>query len=107
MPRGRLLLLATLYMVLVCAIGLLQPIRNALALKGLGAAGFYKAYLASAGVALFLVPLGRLAPRISARWLTCGVALWFVSNLVLFRAVPRRGRVRNHVLRLARPLRGC
>lgn len=85
MPRGRLLLLATLYLVLVCAIGLLQPIRNALALKGLGAAGFYKAYLASAGVALFLVPLGRLAPRISARWLTCGVALWFVSNLVLFR----------------------
>jgi len=87
MPRGRLLLLATLYMVLVCAIGLLQPIRNALALKGLGAAGFYKAYLASAGVVLFLVPFGRLAARISARWLTSGVALWFVSNLILFRAL--------------------
>jgi AAA family ATP:ADP antiporter len=87
MPRGRLLLLATLYLVLVCAIGLLQPIRNALALKGLGAAGFYKAYLASAGVVLFLVPFGRLAARISARWLTSGVALWFVSNLVLFRAL--------------------
>jgi len=87
MPRGRLLLLATLYLVLVCAIGLLQPIRNALALKGLGAAGFYKAYLASAGVVLFLVPFARLAARISARWLTSGVALWFVSNLILFRAL--------------------
>src|SRR5262249_60495881 len=87
MPGGRLLLLATLYLVLVCAIGLLQPIRNALALKGLGAAGFYKVYLASAGVVLFLVPFGRLATRFSPRWLTAGVALWFVSNLIVFRAL--------------------
>ena len=87
MPRGRLLLLAMLYMLLVCAIGLLQPIRNALALKGLGAAGFYKAYLASAGVVLFLVPFGRLAARISPRWLTAGLALFFASNLILFRAL--------------------
>jgi ATP/ADP translocase len=87
MTRGRLLLLATLYLLLVCAIGLLQPIRNALALKGLGAAGFYKAYLASAGVVLFLVPFGRLAARVPARWLTAGVALFFVANLVLFRAL--------------------
>ncbi len=87
MPRSRLLLLAMLYMVLVCAIGLLLPIRNALALKGLGAAGFYKAYLASAGVVLFLVPFGRLAARVSSRWLTTGLALFFVTNLILFRAL--------------------
>lgn len=87
MPRGRLLLLAMLYMLLVCAIGLLQPIRNALALKGLGAAGFYKAYLASAGVVLFLVPFGRLAARVPPRWLTTALALFFVSNLVLFRVL--------------------
>ena len=93
MERGRLAQLATLYLLIVCAIGVLHPIRNALALNGLGAQGFYKVYLASAGVVVFLVPFGRLAARISPRWLTAVLAFWFVSNLVLFRALFPGGAV--------------
>src|SRR5215213_694412 len=83
MPR--LAGLATLYMLVVCAIGMLHPIRNALG--GLGASGFYKVYLASAGVALFLIPYNRLAARVPQRWLTPGIALFFALDLLVFRAL--------------------
>jgi Cyclic nucleotide-binding domain len=96
-PASRIAGLAALYLTIVCAIGMLHPIRNALALGGLGARGFYKVYLASAGVALFLVPYNRLAARVPQRWLTPGVALFFALDLLLFRALFPGGRAYGFV----------
>lgn len=73
------------FFLIVCAVGVLRPIKNALALEGLGATGFYKVYVVSAAVALFVPLYNSAADRVSQRWLVPGVALFFASHLLLFR----------------------
>jgi ATP:ADP antiporter, AAA family len=74
-----------LFFLIVCAVGILRPIKNSLALDGLGATDFYKVYLVSAVVVLFVPVFTRAADRLPWRLLIPGVALFFASNLVLFR----------------------
>ncbi|MBI4520500.1 MAG: hypothetical protein HY701_06660, partial [Gemmatimonadetes bacterium] len=83
---AQFLAMMALFFLVVCAVGILRPIRNALALDGLGATEFYKTYLVSAVVVFFVPAYNRLADRFPWRWLVCGVALFFAVNLVLFRA---------------------
>jgi AAA family ATP:ADP antiporter len=80
-----------LFFVVVCAVGILRPIKNALALEGLGATEFYRVYLVSAAVVLF-VPLHTwLARRIGHERLIPAVALFFAANLLAFRAALPQG----------------
>jgi AAA family ATP:ADP antiporter len=92
MIRWRVVALTSLYLLVVCAVGMLHPVRNALVLGALGGSGFYKVYLASALVTVAVVPFGRLAARIPHRRLTPAVACFFAVNLVLFRALYPGGR---------------
>ncbi len=86
-----LVAMMALFFLVVCAVGILRPIKNALALDGLGDTDFYKVYLVSAVVVLFVPIYNRLADRFPWRWLIPGVALFFAGNLVLFRAVYAEG----------------
>jgi ATP/ADP translocase len=80
----RLFVLMALFLVVVCAMGVLRPIKNALALDGLGAADFYRVYLVSAAVVLFVPLFNRLADWLPWRVLFSAVAAFFALNLVLF-----------------------
>ena len=73
-----------LFFLVVCAIGILRPIKNALALEGLGATAFYKVYLVSAVVVLFVPIYNWLSDRIPWSWLVPAVALFFASHLLVF-----------------------
>jgi ATP:ADP antiporter, AAA family len=79
------------FFLVVCSVGVLRPIKNSLALDGLGATDFYKVYMVSALAILIVPPYNRLAERHSPRWLIPGAALFFASNLLLFRAFYREG----------------
>ncbi|HSL72197.1 MAG TPA: Npt1/Npt2 family nucleotide transporter [Longimicrobiales bacterium] len=81
----RLLAMMALFFLVVCAVGILRPIKNALALDGLGGTDFYKVYLVSAVVILFVPLYNKLSDRIAARWLIPLVAASFAVELVLFR----------------------
>jgi ATP:ADP antiporter, AAA family len=81
----RLAAMMALYFLIICAVGILRPIKNSLALDGLGSTNFYKVYLVSAFVILFVPFFNRLADRYSWRWILPGVALFFTANLVAFR----------------------
>jgi ATP:ADP antiporter, AAA family len=83
--RARLMAMMGLFFLVVCAVGILRPIKNVLALDGLGATSFYKVYLVSAIVVLFVPIFTRAADRVSWRWLLPGVAFFFAVNLVVFR----------------------
>jgi len=93
MIRSRVAALTSLYLLVVCAVGMLHPVRNALVLGALGGQGFYKVYVASALVALAVVPFGRLAARIPQQRLTPAIAAVFAANLLMFRAVFPGGMV--------------
>lgn len=80
------LAMMALFFLVVCAVGILRPIRNAFALDGLGATEFYQTYLVSAIVVLFVPVFNRLADRFPWRWVVSGVAVFFAANLLLFRA---------------------
>lgn len=80
-----------LFFVVVCAVGILRPIKNALALEGLGATEFYRVYLVSAAVVLFVPLHGWLARRVGHQRLIPPVALFFAANLVAFRAALPHG----------------
>jgi ATP:ADP antiporter, AAA family len=82
---ARLAAMTALYFLVICTVGILRPVKNTLALDGLGSTNFYKVYLVSAVVILFVPVLNRAADRFSWRWLLPGVALFFASNLVVFR----------------------
>ena len=86
MTRSRIAALTSLYLLVVCAVGMLHPVRNALVLGALGGTAFYKVYVASALVAVAVVPFGRLAARIPQQRLTPAIAGVFVANLLVFRA---------------------
>ncbi len=81
----RIMAMMGLFFLVVCAVGILRPIKNALALDGLGDTDFYKVYLVSAAVVFFVWPYNRLSDRISWRWLIPSVALFFALHLLLFR----------------------
>jgi CRP-like cAMP-binding protein/ATP/ADP translocase len=87
MTRSRIAALTSLYLLVVCAVGMLHPVRNALVLGALGGQGFYKVYLASALVALAVALFGRLADQVPHRRLTSAVAVVFAVNLMLFRGL--------------------
>jgi antibiotic biosynthesis monooxygenase (ABM) superfamily enzyme len=53
----RLMAMFVLFFLVVCAVGMLRPIKNALALDGLGATDFARVYLVSAVVVLFVPPV--------------------------------------------------
>jgi ATP:ADP antiporter, AAA family len=82
-----LIAMFSLFFLVVCAVGVLKPIRNALALDGLAATQFYKVYLVSAVVVFFVPIYNRLAARFPWRWLIPSVAVFFALNLVVFRFV--------------------
>jgi len=87
MPRSRIAALTSLYLLAVCAVGMLHPVRNALVLGALGGHGFYKVYLASAPLAVAVALFGQVAARVPQQRLTPAVALVFAVNLVVFRAL--------------------
>ena len=82
-----LIAMFSLFFLVVCAVGVLRPIRNALALDGLADTEFYKVYLVSAVVVFFVPIYNRLAERFPWRWLIPAVAVFFAGNLLLFRAL--------------------
>ncbi len=83
--------MAGLYFLVLAAVGILRPIRNALALDGLGETEFYQVYLVSAIVILAVPPYNRLANRVRWHILIPGVAAFFAVSLVLLRLVYSRG----------------
>ena len=80
-----------LYFLLVCAIGILRPVTNSLALDGLAAQRFYRVYLVSAVVVLVVPLYLRIADRVGWRRFVPGCALFFAANLLLFRLAYRPG----------------
>ncbi|NIP78543.1 MAG: hypothetical protein GWM90_04800, partial [Gemmatimonadetes bacterium] len=82
--RYQLLGLMAMFFLVVTAFGILKPVRNAFALSGLGEGQFYKVYLVSAVVVLFVPLYNRLADVIGWRRLVPAVALFFALNLLLF-----------------------
>ena len=83
--RTTLLGLMAMFFLVVTAVGVLKPVKNALALDGTSGNDFYQVYLVSAVVVLFVPLYNRLADRIGWQRLVPAVALFFTANLVLFR----------------------
>ena len=89
--RLRLVAMAGLFFTVVCAVGILRPIKNALALDGLGATDFYQVYFVSA-VVVFFVPLyNRFAARFAWKVLIPALAVFFALDLVVFRVFYHAG----------------
>ncbi len=89
LDRGQVFRLASLtglFFLIICAVGILRPIKNALALEGLAEGQFYRVYLVSAGVVLFVPLFNRLADRIPWRRLLPLTAIFFAVLLLGFRA---------------------
>jgi ATP:ADP antiporter, AAA family len=76
-----------LYFLVLLTVGMLRPIRNTLALDGLGETDFYKVYIVSALVIVFVPILNRLSDYVPWRRLIPAVALFFALNLLVFRAL--------------------
>ncbi|MFP4624239.1 MAG: hypothetical protein ACLFRX_08700, partial [Gemmatimonadota bacterium] len=89
--RARLLGLMGMFFLVVTAVGILKPVRNAFALSGLGSGDFYQVYLVSAVVVLFVPVYNHLADRVGWRALVPGLAMFFALNLVLFRLLYSEG----------------
>ena len=89
--RRHLLGLMAMFFLVVTAVGILNPVRNALALSGLASGEFYKVYLVSAVVVLLVPVYNRLADRVGWRTLVPAVAVFFALNLVAFRLAYREG----------------
>ncbi len=88
---GRLLAMTGLLYLIVTTVGMLRPIKNAFALDGLADSEFYKVYLVSSVVVLFVPIYNWLADRIPWRRLISWVGLFFAGNFVLFRFLYREG----------------
>ena len=87
----RLMAMMGLFFLVVCAVGILRPIKNALALDGLGATDFARVYLVSAVVVLFAPVFNRLSDWLPRRTLFAAIALFFAGNLVVFRVFYEAG----------------
>jgi ATP/ADP translocase/HEAT repeat protein len=84
-------MMASLFFLVVTTVGILKPTRNAFALEGLADSEFYKVYMISAIVILFVVPYNRLADRIPWRLLIPIVSLFFAASFLVFRVLYREG----------------
>lgn len=82
-------MMAGLFFLVVTTVGILKPTRNAFALEGLADSEFYKVYLISAIVILFVVPYNRLADRVPWRRLIPIVSLFFAASFLVFRFLYR------------------
>jgi len=80
-----------LYFVVLTSIGILRPVRNALALDGRGEGDFYQVYLFSALAVLFAPVFNHLADRIRWRTLIPATGLFFAASFVVFRALYSEG----------------
>ncbi len=80
-----------MFFLVVTAVGVLKPVRNALALAGLGDRAFYRVYLVSAVVVLIVPLYNRLADRVGWRALVPAVAIFFGLNLIVFRLLYSEG----------------
>lgn len=80
-----------LYFLVLLTLGMLRPVRNSLALDGLGQTDFYKVYLVSACVVVFVPLLNWLSDRYSWQRLIPASALFLAFNLLLFRAAYAEG----------------
>lgn len=89
--RSQLLGLMAMFFLVVTAVGVLKPVRNSLALSGLADGQFYRVYLVSAVVLLFVPIYNRLADRVGWRALVPGVAIFFGLNLMVFRLLYSQG----------------
>lgn len=89
--RTRLLNLMGMFFLVVTAVGILKPVKNALALTGLAENDFYQVYLVSAAVLLFVPLYNRLADRIGWGMLVPAVAIFFAANLLVFRVLYEPG----------------
>ncbi len=83
--------MAALFFTVLCAVGILKPIKNAFALDGLGASKFYQVYFIGAVVVLFVPLFNRLSKRLQWKVLIPGLALFFALDLVVFRFFYREG----------------
>ncbi len=88
---AKALAMAGLFFLIITTVGIIKPIKNAFALDGLADSQFYRVYLISAAVVLFVIPYNRLADRIPWRWLIPLIAAFFAANLVAFRFLYRPG----------------
>ncbi|MGD8281934.1 MAG: hypothetical protein PVF69_12315, partial [Gemmatimonadota bacterium] len=75
----------SLYFVVLVSVGILRPVKNALALDGRAEGDFYQVYLVSALAVLFAPVFNHLADRVPWRRLIPATAAFFALNLVLFR----------------------
>jgi AAA family ATP:ADP antiporter len=80
-----------MYFLILCALGVLRPVRNALALDAIGGANFYRVYIVSAAVVVVAPLLDRLARRLSWRTLVPGAALTSAAALLFFRGIYTEG----------------
>ena len=71
----------------IFVVGVLRPIRDAIALDGLEPGHFYQVYFVSAVVVLFVPLYNRLAERVRWKELIPGVALFFAASMIVFRLV--------------------
>ena len=88
---ARLLALMGLFFLVICAIGILRPIKNAVALIGLGATNFYEAYVVSAAVVGFVPLYNWLGARVRWRRMISATAVAFALVLLVFRGAYREG----------------
>lgn len=87
----RLAALTGLFFLVICAIGILRPIKNAVALGGLGDTEFYRVYVVSAAVVAFVPLYNWLGERVRWRRMIVATAVVFAAVLLLFRASYREG----------------
>ena len=81
----KLLAMMLLSFLVIFVVGVLRPIRDAIALDGLEPGDFYQVYFVSAIVVLFVPIYNRLADRIRWKELIPAVALFFAASMVVFR----------------------
>jgi AAA family ATP:ADP antiporter len=89
--RLQIAAMAALFFTVLCAVGIVKPIKNAFALDGLGASKFYQVYFIGAVVVLFVPLLNRLSRRLEWKVLIPGLALFFALDLVAFRIFYQQG----------------
>ena len=88
---ARLSALMGLFFLVVCAIGILRPIKNAVALSGLAETRFYQVYVISAAVVFFVPLYNWIGDRVRWRRLIVGTGLAFAAVLLVFRGLYREG----------------
>ena len=88
---GKLLSMMGLSFLVLLVVGILRPVRSAIALAGLEPGDFYQVYFVSAIVVLVAPLYNRLADRISWQRLIPAVAVFFAASLVVFRLLYQPG----------------